>query len=122
MGLFKMIFGTNKPKSSQSSNKKDNRPQNYVDLKRKTEELRKANDEWQKEFSQLIEIRNIATDLEKENKKEEALENYLKAIELGEFSSKLNINNYIHDIDRVIIIYSKNKNLKLLVPFLQRMY
>lgn len=121
MGLFKMLFGTNKPKSSQSSNKKNDLLQNYDDLKRKTEELRKANDDWQKEFSKLIEIRNIATALEKENKKEEALEKYLKAIELGESSSKLNINNYLHDIDRVIIIYSKNNNTKLLVPFLQRM-
>lgn len=121
MGLFKILFGSNKSKSTQSSNKNNNRPQNYADLVRKTEELRKKNEDWQKEFSKLIEIRNIATDLEKENKTEEALKHYLKAIELGESSSKLNINNYVHDIDRVIIIYSKNKNNKLLVPFLQRM-
>lgn len=121
MGLFKMLFGSNKPNSTKSNNSTNNRPRNLAELQSKTEELKQANEEWQKEFNKLIPIRNKATDLEKKNQNQKALEQYIKAIELGESSSKLNVNNYIHEIERVIIIYSKNKNTKLLVPFLQRM-
>jgi len=38
---------------------------------------------------------------------------------LGESSSKLNISNYVHDIERVIVIYSKTKEYELLIPFLK---
>lgn len=120
MGLFKVLFGTSKVKLNKKSNPTNNQPKNYAELKSRTIELKKANEEWQKEFNKLIQLRNKATDLEEQNKQEEALEVYLKAIEFGESNSKLKINNYIHDIERVITIHSKTKNDELIIPFLQR--
>jgi len=119
MGLFKMLFGSNKKNSKKSSHSKNVLPKNYTELLNKTEELTKANQEWQSEFNKLIALREKATSLEKKKQNKEALEFYHKAIELGESSSKLNSSNYIYDIERVIVIYSKTKEYELLIPFLK---
>lgn len=120
MGIFKMLFGSNKKTSKISKHTKNDIPKNYNELISKTEELRKVNQEWQIEFNNLIALREKATSLEKKKQNKEALEFHHKAIELGESSSKLNISNYIHDIERAIVIYSKTKDYELLIPFLKR--
>ena len=120
MGLFKLLFGSNKTNSNKRNNSTNVLPKNYAELLRKTEELQKENQKWEFEFNKLTALRQKAIEFEKKGQNNDALEFYHKSIELGESSTKLNINNFSHDIERVIIIYSKTKNYELLIPFLQR--
>ena len=65
------------------------------------------------------EIKNIIR-LEKEEKLHEAIDLYLKSIEFGEQSNRLNINNYAHDIERVVVLFGKTKQKDKLIEFLKR--
>ena len=120
MRLFKLLFGSDKTNSNKRNNSTNVLPKNYAELLRKTEELQKENQKWEFEFNKLTALRQQATEFEKKGQNNDALEFYYKSIELGESSSKLNINNFSHDIERVIVIYSKTNNHELLIPFLLR--
>jgi len=91
----------------------------YELLKKETEKLQRENNAWQKDFNKIISFRNTAKEMEKLNKIEEAISIYLQSIEYGESSSNLNINNYAHDINRVIILYSKTKQQEILKKFIE---
>jgi tetratricopeptide (TPR) repeat protein len=82
------------------------------------ERLQSENKIWEKDFNAIISLRQNALQLEKEKKLEEAIEAYLSSIRIGEDSVKLNINNYAHDIDRLIVLYSKTKQTEILNEFL----
>lgn len=89
------------------------------DLKRKTEELKKENNKWEQDFNKLISNREKAQKFEKEKRLEEALLTYKDSIQFAEKSTKLQYNNFVFDIQRVIIILSKTKQTDSLSEFLR---
>lgn len=105
-------------------NEKQSRKTNDVKLSNDffgdLESLKQHNKEWGKEFNHIISLREKAIRLDKELKYNEAIEVYLESIDFGENSTKLNISNYVHDIERVIVLYGKSKQLEKQVDFLKR--
>ena len=121
MGLFKLLFGKNQSNSGRKDNLTENRPKNYSELKQKTQELKSQNKKWEIDSKKLISLRNKGSELEKKKQLEEAIKTYLESIKFGEEeNNKLQIYNYAHDIDRVIILYAKTKKFDLLKDFLKR--
>lgn len=118
MGLFDFLKSKPKPISDFQSNSEEEIL--YYKLKKETDKIRQENYEWQKEFNDSMLLRQKAQKYEKENNLNEAIVTYLQAIEQGETNEKLNINNYAHDIDRVIILYGKTKQKELLTVFLEQ--
>src|SRR5690554_2023530 len=74
----------------------------FENLQQKTEQLRTEYDQWQKDFEELLKLRKEAANFEKANQPIEAIEVYLKAVDFGEKSELLSINNYAFDIERII--------------------
>ncbi|SIR18729.1 hypothetical protein [Maribacter ulvicola] len=120
MGLFDLFKSTPKKKSELISKPKREIINSYEKLKNETDRLRNENDLWQKDFNKIIGFRDKATDLEKSGKLSEAIEYYLKSVDFGENSAKLSINNYSHDIERIIILYGKIKEPENQIIFLQK--
>ena len=120
MGIFDFLFSKNKTLPTRNTDSiKIEILNEYEEIKRKTETLQSENRNWQKEFNDVISSRETALNLEKEGKALEALKLYLKSIEKAESSNKLNINNYAFDIDRVIILFGKTKEIEKLKVFLE---
>lgn len=120
MGIFKFLFDNKKPsKVKEDDNIFNNIIDDYENLKKETKRLQEENKAWSADFNKIIALRQKAKELEQLNKFEEAISIYLQSIELGESSKKLNINNYAHDIERVIILYSKTKQQEVLKIFLE---
>ena len=122
MGLLDFL----KPKNNKSKVdfRKEQEKKNIIDayekLQQETKRLQEENYDWQKDFNKIIELRNKASLLEKEKKLHESINLYLKSIEFGEQSNRLNINNYAHDIERVIVLFGKTKQKDKLIEFLKR--
>lgn len=112
MGIFDFL---NEKKSRKTKDMKLSN--DFVD---DLESLKQYNKEWEKEFNQIVSLREKATRLDKELKYNEAIEVYLESIDFGEKSSKINISNYAHDIERVIVLYGKSKQLEKQVEFLKK--
>lgn len=91
----------------------------FEQTKREIEKLQAENASWQKEFDRIIDFREKASSLEKEGRLQEAIEEYTKSVLFGEASGRLNLNNYVHDIDRLIVLYNKTKQKALLADFLE---
>lgn len=107
MGIFDFL----KSKKNAESGK-DSRTEiinSIEDLKRETDKLREENAAWQKEFNHIIKLREEATAFEKLGKHTEAIKRFQDSITYGENSERLNISNYAHDIERVIILFGKTK-------------
>ena len=118
MGIFKFLFD-NKTPSEKTKTDVEYLIEDYESLKMETERLQTENNAWQIDFNKIIALRQKAKELEQQNETEEAISVYLQSIAFGEFSLKLNICNYAHDINRVIILYSKIKEHETLKRFLQ---
>jgi hypothetical protein len=118
MGIFKFLFD-NKTPSEKTKTDVEHLIEDYESLKSETERLQKENNAWQIDFDKIIALRQKAKELEQQNKTEEAISVYLQSIAFGEFSPKLNICNYAHDINRVIILYSRIKEHETLKRFIQ---
>ncbi|AVR46020.1 hypothetical protein C7S20_12575 [Christiangramia fulva] len=121
MGLFKLLFGSNQRTPNRKNNLSKNHPKNYSELKQKTQELKAQNKKWETDSKKMISLRNRGSELEKKKQLKEAIDVYLESIKFGEEeTNKLHLYNYAHDIDRVIILYSKTKQFELLEEFLKR--
>jgi len=120
MGLFDLFKSSTKKKSELISKPKREIINSYEKLKNETDRLRNENDLCQKDFNKMLGFRNKATDFEKTGKLSEAINFYLKSVAFGENSAKLSINNYSHDIERIIILYGKIKESENQVLFLQK--
>ena len=118
MGLFDFL------KQKNSGNTKRNSKIEIInsleELKKETDGLKQENDAWQKEFNYIIKLREKATKLDKTGKNREAINIYLKSIDYGENSNRLNILNYAYDIERVIILYGKTKQVEKQIAFLKK--
>jgi tetratricopeptide (TPR) repeat protein len=120
MGLFDLFKSNPKKKSELSTKPKREVINSYQKLKNETDRLRTENESWQTDFNKLLDFRNKATKLEKSGKFPMAIASYLNAMDFGEKSAKLSINNYSHDIDRIIILYGKTKETENQISFLQK--
>jgi tetratricopeptide (TPR) repeat protein len=120
MGLFDLFKSNTKKKSEMITKPKREVINSYEKLKKETDRLRTENELWQTDFNKLLDLRNKATKLEKSDKLSMAIDSYLSAMDFGEKSTKLSINNYSHDIQRIIILYGKIKETENLISFLQK--
>lgn len=119
MGLFKLLFGLGTPnKDVRKKSLKNDLPRNIAELRQKTEEFHEENEVWGLEFNKLTSLRKKAQEFEKENRFNEAIQTYLDSIKIGENSKRLKFNNYSFDIERVIVLLSKTKQVLLLKTFL----
>ena len=117
MGLFDLF----KPKPK-SNLQVDNESLEDM-IKKDKEELKKLQSEnksWEKDFETIIRFRNIASKLEEKGKFNDAIEEYSKSVIFGETSQRLNLNNYAYDIERLIVLYGKTKQIDTLINFLEQ--
>lgn len=120
MGLLDFFTKEKRPLSSHDNNTKSSDLINdYEKFKNDLEALQAHNEAWSKEFHDLGSLRDKARHYEKEQRFIEAIALYLYSIERGEQSKLLNIYNYAHDIERVIILYGKTKQKELLIQFIE---
>lgn len=82
-------------------------------------ELKAKNEAWSKDFNKIAEYRSEGKQLEKEDRKEEALNLYLTSLKFSEQSEYLKYGNYYADIHRVIILLTKLKRTEELKDFLE---
>mgnify|MGYP006150146281 CR=1 FL=1 len=120
MGLFDLFKSSPKETSELVSKPKREILNYYEKFKNETDRIRNENDLWQKDFNKMLEFRDKAIDFERTGKLSEAIEFYLKSVGFGEKSAMLSINNYSHDIERIIILYGKIKESENQVLFLQK--
>ncbi|OFY43958.1 MAG: hypothetical protein A2X18_07460 [Bacteroidetes bacterium GWF2_40_14] len=91
-------------------------------LEHDIEKLEKENKIWEMKFSFVCSKRENATILEKNGENLNALKIYLENIDFCENkATKLNYNNYAHDINRAIILYSKTNQHEVLKGFLSKL-
>lgn len=114
MGIFDFL----KLKKSNVSTEIDGLSDNEFDAE--LNKLQGENKAWEKDFNHIISLRGKASQLEKTQDYYKAIDIYLEAIEFGEKSVKLNFSNYGHDIERVIVLYGKTKQIEKLFEFLNR--
>lgn len=65
--------------------------------------------QWNTEWSEVSYYQNLGKDYERKNDLENAVKSYEKAITLGEESPRIIINNYLHSVERLAIVYRKLK-------------
>lgn len=85
----------------------------------KYEAKKRENQLWSKQWNKLIKKRNLAKSYEDSKQYKKAISEYINCIAFGESSNKLIYKSYIHDIDRVIILYGKSKQKEKLKKFLK---
>jgi hypothetical protein len=120
MGLFDLFKPKTQNKISQENQDFAKAMRDdFEQTKKEVEKLQTENASWQKEFDTIINIRSEASSLEKEGKLHEAIEEYSKSVLFGEASIRLSLNNYAHDIDRLIVLYNKTKQKCVLADFLE---
>ena len=95
--------------------------ENYEETKKEIEKLQAANAAWEKDFYTLLNFRTTASAFEKDGKLYEAIDEYIKSISFGVYSQRLNLSNYAHDIERLIVLYNKTKQKETLVSFLEQL-
>lgn len=116
MGIFDLF--KSKPQKVQSQNDWEKMmEEDRIEL----EKLKKENVAWKTEFDALMDLKKAATDLEKSGKLSEAIEAYNNAVSFGEKSQRLQVTNYAHDIERLIILYGKTKQKETLMQFLSQL-
>ncbi len=120
MGIFNFFKSSPNKKLEQTSKPKMDITNSFEKLKNEVDQLKAENELWQAEFKKLIEFTNKGRDFEKSDEFLQAIESYIKALDFGEASVELGINNYSHDIDRIIILYGKTKRIENQIAFLQR--
>ncbi len=125
MNFLKKLFGKDKKDEKQTSKSVDEKLDEAKNLeevskilKEGTKELVEQNKIWQQNFDKLNSFRSKARELEKNGILPETIEFYKKAVNYGEECETLNYVNYGHDIQRLIILYSKTKSLDKLSDLL----
>jgi tetratricopeptide (TPR) repeat protein len=67
------------------------------------------NKEWSTQFSILMEYQNNGMEYEKTGDVSHAIQSYELCVKNGESLSQMRINNYLHSIERLAILYRKTK-------------
>ena len=90
-------------------------------FKKQNTHIHQENKSWELCWNKLISLRNQAQKLEKSGKYLLSIETYHACINFGKETPSLNFNNYVHDIERVIILLGKTKQKKELISFLEKL-
>lgn len=88
------------------------------DQKEQILKLQAASKKWGVELNKIHQLRTIAQEFEKKKMLPEAIAAYQESILFGRNNESLNLSNYVFDIERVIILYSKTKQKMVLFQFL----
>lgn len=113
MGLSD-IFKTSKKQ------KRDATDAIFRKMENEIKEMQTERSNWDKSFEIVCSRRNRANDLEKNNDFQSAINPYLENIDYCKRDKYVNnLNNYVHDIDRIIILYGKLKQNEELKYFLE---
>ncbi len=82
----------------------------YIEkIRELTRQLQKENEAWKCEFSYLMTYQNLGMSEESKGNLTDAEDAYLECVEYGERSELMKIHNYVHSIERLAIIYRKQK-------------
>ena len=74
------------------------------------EELRARYREWQEQFSTIMHHQGKGIELEKEKDIDGAISEYKQAIACGECATLISPNNYLHSMERLMVLYRKIKD------------
>lgn len=99
------------------------RPVTDIELnesKRRLEDAKAINRKWEQCFKHIGELSAKGNILEKSGQISSAILAYEKAIEYGEITPELNFSNYARDIDRLVILYRKQKDYQKETSLLKR--
>ncbi|MBT0810471.1 hypothetical protein KIH41_04170 [Litoribacter ruber] len=91
----------------------------YRKIKAKSEFIRSANEAWSKDFEILQTWRKKGQESEKSQDYLAAIEFYKICIQHGKGSDFLTLANYVHDINRIIILYTKTRQISPLTQLLE---
>lgn len=78
-------------------------------IREELERIQQKNDEWSKEHTMLMSYQNEGMKLEKSGDISGAEAAYLRCVDYGERSELMKIHNYVHSIERLAVIYRKQK-------------
>ena len=84
------------------------------------EELRARNREWQEQFSAVMNHQGKGIELEKEKDIDGAIFEYKQAISCGEKATLLSPNNYLHSMDRLMVLYRKIKDYNSEIAIIEK--
>lgn len=122
MGLFDFFKSKSKTIAAQDNSElAKSMREDYEATKKEVEKLQSENAAWQKDFNILLNFRTTTSSFEKEGKLQEAINDYSKSVSFGETNQRLNLNNYVHDIERLIVLYNKTKQKDTLINFLKQL-
>lgn len=99
------------------------RPVADIELKEsihRLEEAKAINRKWEQCFKHIGELSTKGSILEKSGQISSAILAYEKAVEYGEITPELNFSNYARDIDRLVILYRKEKDYQKETSLLKR--
>lgn len=80
------------------------------EFQRKFEEVQARNREWQEQFSTIMHHQGKGIELEKEKDIDGAISEYKQAIACGESATLISPNNYLHSMERLMVLYRKIKD------------
>ena len=113
MGLFDIL-------KTPKKQKRDATDAIFRKMENEIKEMQTERSNWDKSFEIVCSRRNRANDLEKNNDFQSAINLYLENIDYCKRDKYVNnLNNYVHDIDRIIILYGKLKLNEELKSFLE---
>ena len=80
------------------------------EFQRKFEEVQARNKEWEEQFSTIMHHQGKGIELEKEKDIDGAISEYKQAIACGESATLISPNNYLHSMERLMVLYRKIKD------------
>lgn len=90
----------------------------YNDAERGLAEIQNKRNVFEKEHTKILELRQEARDCEKMLQYDKAISLYEQSVLFGELSDNMKLNMYSFDIERLIILYGKTKQIDILKDFL----
>ncbi len=90
------------------------------EFQRKFEEVQARNREWQEQFSTIMHHQGKGIELEKEKDIDGAISEYKQAIACGESATLISPNNYLHSMERLMVLYRKQKDYNSEIAIIEK--
>lgn len=90
------------------------------EFQRKFEEIQARNREWQEQFSTIMHHQGKGIELEKEKDIDGAISEYKQAIACGESATLISPNNYLHSMERLMVLYRKQKDYNSEISIIEK--
>ena len=84
------------------------------------EELRARNREWEEQFSTVMNHQSKGIAFEKEKDIDGAISEYKQAIACGEKATLLSLNNYLYSMERLMVLYRKQKDYNSEIAIIEK--